>query len=135
MKIRCMKCEIVRELTKEELQETGEFVEKRKLRAVGFLKILSLDMRELCNNGKNHEWTFEDGFDKEIHSLAAEVKTTKGVVTAAQAEEIECARIIAETTAKMEAAKQRVIENEAVAHNLLSKMGEISYIKDETLWL
>lgn len=136
MRIRCLKCQIVKELTKEELLESGEFVEKRKLRAVGFLKVLSLDLREdsLCTNGKNHEWEFEESFDKEIHELAANVKNTKSIVVASKAEEVECDRIIAEMGAKREAAIKRAAENGTKVEELLGNMKEIAFIPDETLW-
>lgn len=134
MKVKCLKCEQVKELNSSELEEVGTFVENRKLRAVGFLKFLSLDMRELCKDGKEHQWEFEQEFDKQIHILAKDVKDTKGVVNSSKAEEIECLRIIEEITAKREMAKQRIIENEAKTQKLLENMKEIVYIKDETLW-
>lgn len=136
MRVKCLKCQKLKELTSEELQESGEFVQKRKLGAVGFLKVLSLDLREdsLCANGKNHEFEFEEGFDKEIHELAANIKGAKSVVVASNAEEVECLRIIGEVTLKMEAAKQRAIENEEKTTKLLENMKEIAYIPDEGLW-
>lgn len=134
MQIRCIKCDVVKGLSTEELKEAGEFVEKRKLKAVGFLKILSLDLREPCTNGKEHVFEFEENFDKEIHTLAADVKTAKGVVKASEAEVVECERIIAEANARAELAKQRSIENGDKSLNLLEKMKEIAFIPDEELW-
>ncbi len=136
MKLKCIKCEAVKELTGEELKEVGEFVEKRKLKAVGFLKVLSLDLREenLCTNGKSHVYEYDSDFDKEIHKLAADIKTAKNNLKASESEVVECERVINEMTLKMEAAKQRSIENGDKTIGLLEKMKEIAWIGDETLW-
>jgi len=124
----------VKELTGEELQEAGEFVEKRKLRAVGFLKVLSLDLRDLCTNGKEHAYEYDSSFDKEVHVLAKDIKDAKDIVKTSEQEVIECERIIAETTAKADVARQRSIESGDKSLSLLNKLGEMAYIKDESLW-
>lgn len=136
MRIKCLKCEKVKELDKAELQEVGEFVEKRKLRVVHFLKFLSMDLREdnLCTNGKNHEYEFESSFDKEIHALAADVKGAKAIVAESEKEILECERIIAEITAKAKEAEKRSIENGDKTIGLLEKMKTIAWIPDEALW-
>lgn len=134
MKVKCIKCEKAKELTQEELQEAGEFVEKRKLRAVGFLKVLSLDLRDVCTNGKEHVWEFEPSFDKEIHALAADVKNTKDVIVASEKEIIEYEKVINEMTTKMDVAKQRSIFNGDKSLGLLEKMKTIAWISDESLW-
>jgi hypothetical protein len=134
MIVKCIRCEKQKELSPEELKESGEFVQTRKLGAVGFLKVLSLDMRETCSNGKNHEWEYEPEFDKEIHSLSTDVKAAKSVVKASEDEILECERIIVEATARAEAAKQRSIESGDKACELLNRIGEIAYIPDERLW-
>jgi superfamily II DNA helicase RecQ len=77
MKIRCLKCEEWKTLTTEELKEVGEFVKGRKLRAVHFLKYLSMDLRNPCSNGKEHVYEFEESFDKEIHKLAMDIKNSR----------------------------------------------------------
>lgn len=134
MKIRCVKCEKVKELDSSELKEAGEFVEKRKLRAVGFLKVLSLDLRDVCTNGKEHVWEFDPGFDKEVHDLAKEINITKGIMTSSEEEEAECINIIDEATARKEAATQRIIENGEKKKKLLEDMKTIAWIPDESLW-
>lgn len=136
MIVKCVKCEKVKELDSSELQEAGELVEKRKLKAVGFLNVLSLDLREenLCKIGKSHQWEFEPGFDKEIHAVSKEVKNIKDVISTSEKEIKECEKAIEEITIKMDVAKQRSIENGDKAIGLLDKIGEIAYIKDESLW-
>lgn len=66
--------------------------------------------------------------------MAYMTKNTKSIVDSSEKEVIECQRVIDETTAKMQAAAQRSIENGDKAVGLLKKMGEIAYIEDETLW-
>lgn len=134
MQVKCLKCEVVKGLSTEELKEAGEFVEKRKLGGVGFLKVLSLDLREPCINGKEHIFEFEENFDKEIHKLAADVKTAKAVVIDSEKEIAESEKAIEELNAKIEAAKQRSVENGDKTVGLLEKMKEIAWIGDEKLW-
>lgn len=136
MIVKCMKCEKVKELTGEEMREVGEFVVRKKLRAVHFLKFLSMDLREdnLCTNGKNHEYEFDPRFDKEIHELAKVIKDTKDVMTSSEEEEAECIRIIEETITRKDVATARIIENGEKKQKLLENMKTIAWIPDETLW-
>lgn len=134
LKVRCMVCEICKELTPDELKENGEFVQTRKLGAVGFLKVLSLDMRELCKAGKPHQWEFEEGFEKEIHTLAKEIKDTKINIAKLDNSIEEYKKLIEDTKAKLEDIEQKDIEEERKVEELLEKLKEIAYIGDETLW-
>lgn len=134
MRVKCVRCEKIKELNTDELKESGEFVQTRKLGAVGFLKVLSLDLRDVCSNGKEHTWEYEPEFDKEIHNLAANVKTAKSIIKTSEDEILECERIIAEATARAELAKQRSIENGDKTDELLEKIREIAWIGDESLW-
>lgn len=134
MKVFCIKCEKIKELSREELEEVGEFVLKRKLRAVHFLKHLSMDRRELCNDGREHEWEFEQEFDKEVHQISAHCNETEKIMVDKTNEFSECSRIIKEYEDKRDAAMNVV----GVCNNTImsdkKKLKEMSYIDDPGLW-
>jgi hypothetical protein len=136
MKIKCLKCEKVKELTPEELQEVGEFVEKRKLRAVGFLKVLSMDLREenLCTNGKNHEFEFEKSFDNDVHLVAKNINDASSNIVSSEKEIVECESKIAEFIAKKEAANKMKDEQKVLLDKGKEILKEIAYIPDPKLW-
>lgn len=136
MKIRCIKCEQVKELNSSELQEVGTFVESRKLRAVGFLKFLSLDMREgnLCKDGREHQWEYDEGFDKEVHMVAKNCNNAEKGILDSEKEVSEYELKIGELIEKRDIA-QKVIETQK---ELLDKgreiLKEIAWIGDPKLW-
>lgn len=134
MKLKCMKCELIKELSKEELEEVGTFVLNRKLRAVGFLKFLSLDMRDLCKDQREHQWEFEPTFDKEVHSVAKEIADAIAVVTASVLEQQECDRKIAEFNKRKDEAKAKENESEQTKSAAEVKLKEIAFLPDASLW-
>lgn len=135
MIVKCIKCEQVKDLNKEELEEVGKFVEDRRLRAVHFLKYLSMDMRELCKDGRNHEWEFEDTFDRIVHEISARCDETEKVKIGKTNEISECGKIIKEYEDKRDAAieKVEVCANTIMADKMLLK--KVAYIDDPGLWL
>ncbi len=134
MKLRCMKCEKVKELSSEELQEVGEFVLGRKLKAVHFLKHLSMDMRNPCNDGREHEWEFEESFDKEVHQVSGHCNETEKIKVDKTNEISECSRIIKEYEDKRDAAMNVVGVCDNTIMSDKKKLKEIAYIDDPGLW-
>lgn len=134
MKVRCVKCEIVKELTPEELEESGEFVLQRRLRAVHFLKYLSMDMRDLCKDGRNHEWEYENEFDKEVHQVSAHCIETEKVKVATTNYIDEYRRIIVEYETKRDDAVKKVEECADTIMEDKKKLKEIAYLDDPGLW-
>ncbi len=134
MKVKCIKCELVKELDTEDLKEVGEFVEYRKLRAVHFLKYLSMDLREVCKDGRNHEWEFEEAFDRIVHEISARCNETEKVKIDKTNEISECGKIIKEYEDKRDAAieKVEVCANTIMADKMLLK--KVAYIDDPGLW-
>lgn len=134
MKIRCIKCEQVKELNQEELKEVGTFVESRKLRAVGFLKFLSLDLRQVCKDEREHQWEFEESFDKDVHLVAKNCNDAEKETLDAEKEAAECEIKIAEFTAK----KSDAIKNKEIQKQVFEKgkeiLKEIAFIPDPKLW-
>lgn len=134
MRLKCIKCEIVKNLTPEELNESGEFVLQRRLRAVHFLKYLSMDMREICTDGRNHEWEYESEFDKEVHQVSAHCIETGKVKNTAESDISECGRIIKEYEEKRDNAIKKVEECVDTITGDKNKLKEIAYIDDPGLW-
>lgn len=135
MKLKCEKCDKIKELNQEELKEVGEFVIIRKLKAVHFLKHLSMDMRELCNDGREHQWEFEESFDREVHQVSAHHSEAEKVKVDKTNEVSECGRIIKEYEDKRDAAVKKIEES---ADNMMQdkmKLKEIAYVGDPGLWL
>lgn len=134
MKLRCVKCEIVKDLAQEELKESGEFILNRRLRAVHFLKYLSMDMRDLCTDGRNHEWEFEGEFDKEVHQVSAHCIETEKAKSATVSDIAEYGNIIKEYETKRDNAIKKVEEYADVIMGDKNKLREIAYIDDPKLW-
>lgn len=134
MKLKCIKCEKIKELSSEELKEVGEFVLGRKLRAVGFLKFLSLDMRELCEDGKNHEWEFESEFDKEVHQLSTHLVETRKIKEDIMNKIDEYEESIKEYQEKIEVGKKKNEECASLIEGDKEKLRNIVYIDDPGMW-
>lgn len=134
MKIRCLKCEQVKELNSSELQEVGTFVESRKLRAVGFLKFLSLDMRELCSDSREHQWEFESEFDKEVHLVSKNCNDAEKGILDAENVAHECELRIAEFMATKDVAYKVKETQKDVLEKSKQKLKDLAWIPDPKLW-
>lgn len=134
MKTKCVKCDLIKELNQEELQEVGKFVEGRKLRAVGFLKFLSLDLRDICNDGREHQWEFEPEFDKEVHLVSKNCNDAEKGMLDAEKEVVDCESKIAELIGKKETAQKTKETQKDMLEKGKEKLKEIAWIADPKLW-
>lgn len=134
MIVKCMKCDKIKELTKEELEEVGKFVEIRKLRAVGFLKNLSMDLRDPCKDEKEHQYEFTPEFDKEVHMVAKNCNDAEKGTLDAEKEMNDCELKIAELIGKKEAALEKRNQQKLLFEKGKEILKEIAFIPDPKLW-
>lgn len=134
MKMKCLKCNDIKDLSVDELKEVGEFIESRKLRGVAFLKYVSMDLRNPCKDGKEHQYEFEEEFDKEVHLVAKNINDADKKIWDCEKEINDCDTKIAELIVK----KEEVIKIKEIQREILNggkdKLKEIAWIPDPRLW-
>lgn len=70
MQVRCLKCAGKRELSDEETQDLGKYIDSKKLKGIDYLEKISLDAGYTCKNDTKHKYTFVEGFDDTLHEKA-----------------------------------------------------------------
>lgn len=69
MKVQCVKCKSVEELTTEEIEEIAEFVLKNNLEASDYLNYLAIMRGKKCDGNKKHAFVFEEKWQDALIKL------------------------------------------------------------------
>lgn len=84
MQVKCLKCADVKELSSEEIQELGKYINDKKLKGEDYLGKINLDVGYTCKNDEKHKYTFVEAFDDALHEKAEIIE--KDVVEIQRAE-------------------------------------------------